>query len=132
MLRTIVILVAAALAACGSDSKSAQVDAKSTHDAAASTVVSVSCAGVTPAGTVTIPGSMYSPTNTTIHQGQVVLFMTTADHDVSPGHTPADATITDSGLHVTFSQTGCLMFTQTGDYGFHCSNHMFNGTITVQ
>jgi plastocyanin len=131
MLRTIVIV--AALAACGAGSKSSQGDAAmSAHDAPPATVVSMSCAGITPAGTVTISGASYSPSNTTIHQGQVVLFMTTADHDVSPGHLPADAAVTDSGLHVTFNQTACLMFTQTGDFGFHCSVHGFNGTITVQ
>jgi plastocyanin len=131
MLRTTVVAAAIALTACGSDSKS-KSDAAPQGDAPVVTVTSISCAGITPAGTVTIPGMAYSPSNLTILQGQVVLFMTTTDHDVSPGHTPADSTITDAGLHVDFNQTGCLMFTHRGDFGFHCSNHLFDGTITVQ
>jgi plastocyanin len=133
MLRTIQLAAALALVACGGDSNNSKVDASGAqHDAPHTTIVSMSCVGITPAGTVTIPSGAYSPTNTTINQGQVVLFMTTTEHDVSPGHTLADSAITDPGLHVGFNQTGCLMFTQTGDFGFHCSNHLFNGTITVQ
>ena len=119
-------------AACGSDSKKSP-DASVQPDAAGSTIVPVSCTGITPAATVTInaSGDGYMPATTTISQGQVVLFMTTSIHDVFPGHSPPDNTITDTGIHVDFSMTGCRQFTATGSYGFHCSIHLFNGTITV-
>ena len=121
-------------AACGSDNSSKQVDApKQQMDAPGSSVVSVSCSGITPAATVTInaSGDGYMPATTNIMQGQVVMFMTTSIHDVFPGHHAADSTITDPGIHVDFNMTGCRMFTQTGSYGFHCSIHGFDGTITV-
>ena len=96
-------------------------------------MVAVSCTGITPAVTVTpaTTGDSYSPDTATIMQGQVVMFMTTTTHDVFPGHHVPDSTITDPGIHVDFSMTGCRMFTQTGSYGFHCSMHGFDGTITV-
>lgn len=124
--------VLALCVACGSDSKKSP-DAPPGGDAAASTIVPVSCTGITPAATVTINsgGNGYMPDPVTISQGQVVLFMTTSIHDVFPGHSPPDSTITDSGIHVDFNMTGCRQFTATGSYGFHCSIHLFNGTITV-
>ena len=128
------IVLALALAACGSDNGTKAPDAPSGDSQGASTVVSVSCTGITPAATVTpnSSGDGYMPPTTTIMQGQVVLFMTTSTHDVSPGHHTPDSTITDPGIHVDFNKTECRMFTQTGDYGFHCSFHNFDGTITVQ
>jgi plastocyanin len=119
-------------AACGSDSKKSP-DAAAQIDAVPSTIVPVSCTGITPAATVTInsTGDGYMPATTMINQGQIVLFMTTSIHDVFPGHATVDSTITDSGIHVDFSMTGCRQFTATGSYGFHCSIHLFNGTITV-
>lgn len=122
-------LCALLLAACGSDSKTP--DASSAHDSAAATVQMVTCPA-TPAATVTTSGFMYSPSSVTITQGQVVKFMPAIDHDVVPGHQPSDSTIADPGLNVSFGATTCLMFTQTGMYGFHCMPHGFNGTVTVQ
>ncbi|MBV8760522.1 MAG: hypothetical protein JO257_24735 [Deltaproteobacteria bacterium] len=122
------VLCAVALAACGGDSKTP--DASSSHDGAAATVQMVSCPA-TPAATVTTSGFMYSPQMVTINQGQVVKFMPAVDHNVAPGHNPTDSTIADPGLNVTFGATTCLMFTQTGMYGFHCVPHGFNGTVIV-
>jgi plastocyanin len=68
---------------------------------------------------------------TMITQGQIVQFVMPSSHDVVPGHVPTDNSIADPGLMVNFSETKCLMFTQTGMYGFHCGPHMFNGTIIV-
>ena len=117
-------LCALVLAACGgSDSKTA--------DAAAPTVMMVTCPA-TPDAVVTTSGFMFSPETTTISQGQIVKFMPAIDHDVVPGHNPADSTIADPGLNVSFGATTCLMFTHTGMYGFHCMPHGFNGTIVVQ
>jgi plastocyanin len=118
------------VAACGSsDSKSA--DAPAAHDSPPSAVQMVTCPA-TPAATVTTSGFMYAPMSTTISQGQVVKFVMPAEHNAAPGHTPADSTLSDSGLNVDFGATTCLMFTQTGMYGFHCTAHSFNGTIVVQ
>ncbi len=122
-------LCALVLAACGSDSKTP--DAAVTHDSHPATVQMVTCPA-TPAATVTTSGFMYSPMTTTITQGQIVKFMPAIDHNVVPGHVPSDSTIADPGLNVSFGATTCLMFTQTGMYGFHCGPHMFNGTIVVQ
>jgi len=126
------LLALALCAACGSDSKKSP-DAAAQPDSAGSTIVSVSCAGITPAATVTInsTGDGYMPATTMITQGQVVLFMTQSLHDVFPGHATPDSTITDSGIHVDFNMTGCRQFTAPGSFGFHCSIHGFNGTITV-
>lgn len=123
-------MVAVVLAACGgSDNKS--VDAKAIDTPSVQTVQTVTCPA-TPAATVMTSGSMYSPTTTTISQGQVVQFTMPSLHDVEPGHHIADNTIVDPGLRVNFSETKCLMFTQTGMYGFHCGPHQFDGTIVVQ
>jgi len=135
MARFTSIVLTCALAACGSSSSSSSDAAGTKTDAPASmTVTTVSCTGITPAATVTINsnGNGYNPPTTTINQGQVVLFTTASDHDVTPGHQPADSAIADPGIHVDFNMTGCRMFTETGSYGFHCSIHGFNGTITVQ
>ena len=129
---TLVASFALALAACGSDNGTKAPDGPTADSAPAGTVVAVSCAGITPAMTVTATDGGYMPATATIMQGQVVLFNTTATHDVTPGHVPPDTTISDPGIHVDFNKTECRMFTQTGDYGFHCSIHMFDGTITVQ
>lgn len=126
------IVLALALAACGSDNGTKAPDAPSGDSQGASTVVTVSCTGITPALTVTAMDGAYMPSTGTITQGQIVLFNTTSTHDVTPGHNPTDSTIADPGIHVDFNKTECRMFTQTGDYGFHCSLHFFNGTITVQ
>lgn len=131
------LVALAVCAACSSDSNTKNPDAppmKMDGSGGSSAVQTVSCAGITPAATVTInsSGTGYMPDTTTINQGQVVMFMTTSIHDVFPGHVPADSTITDPGIHVDFNKTECRMFTQAGSYGFHCSMHNFNGTITVQ
>ena len=123
-------MVAVVIAACGgSDSKTP--DAPATHDSPPAAVQMVTCPG-TPAATVTTSGFMYSPMSVTITQGQVVQFTMPSAHDVAPGHVPSDSTLSDSGLTVNFSETKCLMFTQTGMYGFHCMPHSFNGTVIVQ
>lgn len=112
------------LAACGGS------DAK-TADAAPPTVMMVTCPA-TPDAVVTTSGFSFSPETTTIAKGKVVKFMPAIDHDVVPGHVPADSTIADSGLMVSFGATTCLKFTETGMFGFHCMPHGFNGTIVVQ
>ena len=122
-------LCAVVLAACGGDSKTP--DAAVTADSRPATVQMVTCPA-TPAATVTTSGFAYSPATTTITQGQIVKFMPAIDHNVVPGHIPTDTTIADPGLNVTFGATTCLMFTQSGMYGFHCGPHQFNGTVVVQ
>ena len=123
------------LAACGGDDNGKMIDAAGSgsgqHDAAAATVQMVTCPA-TPMFTVMTSGFMYSPTSTTIAQGQVVQFVMPAEHDAEPGHFATDSAIADPGLSVGFGATKCLMFTQAGTYGFHCGPHHFDGTIIVQ
>src|SRR5690348_12014513 len=117
-----------ALAACGGDDNNTpMIDAPPVgSDAPAATVQAVTCPA-TPAATVMTSGFMYDPMTTNITQGQIVQFVMPASHNVVPGHTPSDSTIADTGLNVSFSETKCFMFTQTGMYGFHCGPHSFNG-----
>ena len=126
-------LCALVVAACGgSDSKTVDAPAGSgAHDAAAASVQTVTCPA-TPAAVVMTSGFAFSPMTTTITQGQIVQFVMPSDHDVVPGHNAADSAIADPGLTVAFGETKCLMFTQTGMYGFHCGPHHFDGTIVVQ
>ena len=131
------LVALAVCAACSSSSNTKNPDAppmKMDGSGGSSAVQTVSCTGITPAMTVTATDGvmMYMPATATISQGQVVMFMTSSGHDVSPGHYVPDSTISDPGIHVDFNMTGCRMFTQTGNYGFHCSIHHFDGTITVQ
>jgi plastocyanin len=128
MKRFAIVLV---LAACGGDDGNKSVDAAVSIDAPPSTIQAVTCPA-TPAATVMTSGFMYSPMTTTITQGQVVQFVMPADHNVVPGHSPSDSTLADTAVNVNFGETKCLMFTQTGSYGFHCGPHHFNGTIVVQ
>jgi plastocyanin len=120
-----------ALAACGGDDNNSMPDAQVSIDSPALAVQAVTCPA-TPDATVITMNSNYMPMSTTISQGQVVRFMLEASHDAEPGHVPSDSTVADPGLHVGFGETKCLMFTQTGMYGFHCGPHMFSGTIIVQ
>jgi len=98
-------------------------------DGAASSVMVVDPCPGTPDATVMTDDSTfsYSPGATTITQGQVVKFLTSATHDVKPN----TAVNTDTGLNVGFNQTKCLRFTATGTFGFRCSFHGFVGTVTV-
>ena len=118
-------LAALVLGACGSDS--AKTPDAPESDARPATVMTVTCPS-SPAATV-ITSDMadaYSPMMTMITQGQVVEFMTSTTHNVVP-----DAG-GDPGLVVDFHTTGCLMFTQTGTFGFHCEIHLFRGSVMVQ
>ena len=120
------------VAACGgSDDKSIDAAAAQQDGPAAATVQTVTCPA-TPDATVMTSGFAFAPMSTTITQGQIVQFVMPSLHDVVPGHHVPDATIADPGLSVGFSETKCLMFTQSGMYGFHCGPHQFDGTVVVQ
>jgi len=98
-------------------------------DAPATTVMVVDPCPATPDATVITEDSSfaYMPQMTTITQGQVVKFVTSASHDVKPsGSKPSDP-----GLNVGFNKTACLRFTQTGTFNFVCSIHGFAGAIQV-
>ena len=122
-------LCVVALAACGGNDTGKPVDAKPIDGTVNTKVVTTDCATSTPAATVmtTDAVNMYMPMATTITMGQVVKFITSATHDVNPN--PIGTS--DPGLKVGFSMTKCLRFTETGTFGFFCSNHSFAGTITV-
>jgi len=114
-----------AFAACSSDNTTPpKVDAP----AGSQTVQTVDCATVTPAATVMTSDTndtSYAPASTSITQGQVVKFVMSSTHNVSPF--PGN----DAGLTVGFGATGCLKFTSTGTFRFECSVHTFQGTVVV-
>lgn len=101
------------------------VDAPTVPSDAATAVQEVPCAGLPMHPVVTAPG-VYSPSDVTINVGEVVEFQMPSVHDVQP-----NATGSDPGIHVGFSQTRCKKFVAAGTYGFHCGPHQFTGTITV-
>lgn len=114
-----IAIVALALAACGSDSKT------KSDSPAGSAVQAVTCPPA-PAATVTVNsgGTAYVPTSTSIAPGGIVRFVITAAHDVTSA-TP--------GLAVGLGgNTVCIQFPDPGTYNFHCSVHGFQGTVTVQ
>jgi plastocyanin len=125
------LFVLLAFAACGGDDGGTTVDAPKGIDAKPVTVLEVQCPA-TPAGTVMTTDSSFTfmPMQTMINQGGIVQFTTSLTHNVVPGSNAfPDA---DLGLSVGFDMTKCLMFTQTGTYGFHCGPHGFVGSIIVQ
>ncbi len=114
-------------AACGGGSSSPP-DAPSSSGADANPndpVQIVPCAGATIAQTITTPGFMYSPMTTTIQHDQIVHFMLSPAHDALEESTP-------SKFHVGFGGDQCLKFHAAGTYSFHCTVHLFTGSITAQ
>jgi len=93
-------------------------------------VVAVDCATSPPVQTIATVGAgetgMYSPTSVTISIGQVVRFVLTTDHNVTPN------VGTDAAVSVDFGVTKCLRFDTSGTYAFHCSTHGFQGSVVVQ
>jgi plastocyanin len=73
-------------------------------------------------------GLAYDPMTQTVPLNAVVKFVMTATHDAKPN----TLTTTDPGLTVGFGETKCLKFTAAGTFGFFCTAHGFNGTLTVQ
>jgi plastocyanin len=130
MLKGMSIALMLTLAAC-SDSGSKNPDAAKQIDAAAATVMAVTCPATVPL-TVDAPDDMlkyvYTPENAPISVGGIVKFTMHTQHNVLPN--PIGST--DSGLKVNFNETKCLMFTKAGTFGFLCGPHQFVGTITVQ
>ena len=117
------------LAACGgSDDNSKNPDAAVQVDARAATVMEVTCPATVPI-TVTVVASQYAytPGNSPIPVGGIVMFTMGPDHNVVP-----NVSGSDPGLVVNFNQTKCLKFTAAGTFGFHCQPHGFQGSITVQ
>ena len=104
------------LAACGGN------NATQTDAPAGATVAAVSCAGITPAASITTTGNAYTPATAAISVGGVVQFTMPSIHNVIS---------TTPGLAVDFGATTCLRFTAAGTYNFKCSVHLFTGSITV-
>ena len=117
-------------AACGG-SGSNSPDASGQSDAAAATVMAVTCPATVPL-TVDAPDTdlrfVFTPSNSPLPVGSIVKFTMHNDHNVAPSLTGP----TDPGLMVNFNETKCLMFTHTGTFGFRCVPHGFTGTITIQ
>ncbi|MBA3391334.1 MAG: hypothetical protein H0T89_01765 [Deltaproteobacteria bacterium] len=127
MTTRILIALAFSLAACGGDDSNTTPDAAPTTDAPAAGAVMVTCPA-TPDKTVTTSeaSNTYMPMMTTMNQGQVVRFMTSATHNV----VALNAT-SDPALVVGFNQERCFMMTKTGTFPFKCGPHGFTGTIVV-
>ena len=124
--RSLLSLCLLASAACGDDGGGA-VDAPKQIDAAAPTVMTVTC----PAGnltTITTLGTAFDMPNVTITQGQIVKIISTATHPVGPF---PGGQMTDPGIVVPENQTRCLQFTAKGTFKYICTQHSYLGTITV-
>lgn len=129
----ILLVAIVVLTACGSGTNTT-TDAPKAIDAPPPTVVMVACP-MTPAATITTSDIVFnfSPPSTMITQGQIIQFTMSPAHNVAPGHVGGGpAAISDPGTSVGFGMTKCLMFTQTGTFGFHCVPHVFDGTVIVQ
>jgi plastocyanin len=128
MLTRLSLALMLTLAAC-SDSGSNTPDAPKQIDAAAATVMAVTCPA-SPAAMVTASdgdNTKFMPSSVTISVNGIVEFIMPHTHNVAP-----NTTMSDPGLVVDYNTTKCLMFTNTGTFGFHCVPHGFSGTITVQ
>lgn len=129
MLRIVALL--AVLGACGGNDTHPPdaaphpdgTPADARPDAVPSTVMEVSCIGVTPAATIGTSGLAFSPTTATLTAGDILQF--------TPGG-PHNMTADDGSFATTTGQQACLQFTAPGSFGFHCSVHpSMEGTITV-
>ena len=117
------------LAACGGDDGPTNTMTDAMGSGTTNKVVEVTCpATADGAVTVNASGDAYVPKTQTVPLNAVVKFTMTGGHDA----TPNTLTTTDPGLKVGLGQTKCLKFTATGTFGFFCSPHGFNGTVTVQ
>ena len=129
MVRGLVVL--AMLAACGSHESPPPdgtphpdgTPADARPDAMPSTVMEVSCAGVTPAATIGTSGLAFSPTTATLTAGDILQFTPSGTHNM---------TADDGAFATTTGQIACLQFTAPGSFPFHCSVHpSMQGTVTV-
>src|SRR5262245_60843879 len=119
MVRTLALL--AVLGACGgSDSHPPDAPphpdgtpADARPDAMPSTVMLVSCTGVTPAANITTSGLSFTPADVTINAGEIVHFMPVGLHNMTSDIPGQFATPTQ--------QEACLRFSAPGGFGFHCS-----------
>jgi len=108
-----------ALAACGDDGGSTPA-----VDAATASVVKVACPGATISATVTAPGFMFMPEDSTVAAGQIVKFTMPGEHNAQSD--------TAGLFRADFAGDSCFRFDVAGTYGFHCVPHSFTGSIVVQ
>jgi plastocyanin len=121
----VVGLVAAGLVVACSSSSPAKDDAPTKIDGAGSSAAEmVSCTGLTPTATITTSGDAYSPASASITVGQTVEFVMIANSD-------HNVTSSTPNLSDSFNMTDCVTFTEPGTYDFHCSVHLFTGSVTV-
>jgi plastocyanin len=118
--RALSLLVA--LAACGGGGDDPAADARpGPPDAQSSSVIMMSCTGVTPDATITTSGFAFSPADLTITVGQIVRFTPGGSHDM-----------TGAGIATVTGQETCLEFTEAGTFEYICSVHpTMEGTVTV-
>ncbi|MDQ3368332.1 MAG: plastocyanin/azurin family copper-binding protein [Myxococcota bacterium] len=121
------------LAGCSEDNKPSVDAAPGVQDAvadapAAATVVTVDCAGVTPAATVMTSNFAFTPGVVTITVNAVVRFAPESVHNVVPGAAPTDPGLRSGAL----GEARCLRFTTAGTFNYRCQPHPnMTGTITV-
>ncbi len=125
-MQRITLVVGATLAACGGGGSS---DAGKPIDVLGTSIAVVSCTGSSPNRTISTDDDdmTYSPSAVTIQPGEIVKFTMSSTHNVTP-----NATGSDPAIVVPFGGTVCITFPKTGTFGFHCSAHNFQGTVTVQ
>jgi plastocyanin len=118
-------LVLMSLVACGGggDDDGTGDDDGAAPDATASSVVEVDCASATIAETITTSGFAYSPESVTISASEVVEFTPAGSHDVASN---------DGLFSVGFGGHKCFRFEEAGTFDFHCTPHLFVGTVIVQ
>ena len=119
-------LVFLGLVACGGggdDDNTGDDDAPAPDAAEASSVVEVDCASATIAETITTSGFNYSPMSVTISANEVVEFTPAGSHDVASN---------DGLFSVGFGGHKCFRFEEAGTFVFHCTPHLFTGSVIVQ
>jgi hypothetical protein len=109
------------LAACGGDDGDKPIDAPPVTPS----IVLVDPCPATPDLTITTLATAFDMPASTITQGKVVKFVSTATHPIK-----AQAG-TDPALAVPEGQTKCFRFTMAGTFKFQCTVHGYAGTITV-
>lgn len=117
-MKSIVLTMVLGAAACGGGGD-ASPDAAPNDDVSA-----VTCPG-TPAAIFTTSGFAYSPTSASVNVDDIVEFHPMTGHDVNDDAAPPR-------FHVDFAGDKCFQFHTAGTYMFHCSAHLFEGTLTVQ
>lgn len=124
-MRTLIPILATALAACGGGG-GGDPDGPPANppDAMVQHVRMVTCSG-TPAGPVTTTPTSFVPSSVTISVDGQVRFTLGATHNVV-------STTPGQMFSLPLGADTCLEFDAPGNYTFKCGPHSFTGTVVVQ